>query len=100
MFLVEIFIKCNKNIIFKFFRVSLVLFIGLNYNIKSIWYRYNEVGSLIPLHFTFERVYKNINYEDTAEYIHTLKYIEVSNKYENNKNLKILEERVHRNYIN
>lgn len=93
IFIVEIFFKCNKNIIFKVLRVSLILFIGLNYNIKAILIKYTEVGSLIPLHFTFERIYKDINYQDTAEYNHLL------DRYEDNKNLNELNERTIRNYI-
>lgn len=86
MFLTELFLKCNKNIILKLIRISLIIFIGLNYNIKSIWNNYKNLGSCIPLHFTFEKLYKNINYQDTAEYKHLL------NRYESNRNLNELKE--------
>ena len=93
IFIVEIFFKCNKNIVFKVLRISLILFIGLNYNIKAIFIKYTEGGSLIPLHFTFERIYKNINYQDTAEYNHLL------DRYKDNKNLNELNKRTIRNYL-
>lgn len=91
IFLVELFFKCNRNIIFKFLRVSLILFIGLNYNIKSIWNKYTELGSLIPFHFIYERFYKEINNQDTAEYSHLLK------RYKN-KELNELREEIIRSY--
>lgn len=93
MFLTELFLKCNKNIILKLIRISLIIFIGLNYNIKSIWNNYKNLGSCIPLHFTFEKLYKNINYQDTAEYKHLL------NRYESNRNLNELKESQIKNYI-
>lgn len=93
IFLTELFLKCNKNIVFKLIRMSLIIFIGLNYNIKSIWSNYKNLGSCIPLHFTFEKLYKNINYQDTAEYKHLL------DRYESNKNLNELKERQIKNYI-
>lgn len=93
IFIVELFFKCNKNIIFKLIRISLVLFLGLNYNLKLIIYDYKERGAYIPLHFTFERIYKNIRYQDTAEYKHLLE------RYESNNNLRELKEKNEKNYI-
>lgn len=93
IFLIDLFIKCNKNIIFKLIRISLVLFLGMNYNLKIIINTSKEKGAYIPLHFTFERLYKDIKYQDTAEYRHLL------DRYESNKNLNQLIEINDQNYI-
>ena len=71
----------------------MVLFLGMNYNLKIIINTSKEKGAYIPLHFTFERLYKDIKYQDTAEYRHLL------DRYESNKNLNQLIEINDQNYI-
>lgn len=75
IFLTELILYCNKSIIFKLLKISLILFIGLNYNIKIVWSKYKDMGTCIPLYFTFERFYKDIKYENTAEFKHLLNRI-------------------------
>lgn len=93
IFLTKIYLNCNKNIILKLLRIILILFLGLNYNIKGIHYYYEKYGAYVPLHFMFENFYKEIKYQDTAEYKHLLE------RYKSNKNLYELRKQNKEYYI-
>lgn len=68
-YLVILLQKISKEKVKVFFKYGLLLFIFLNFNIRFML-KHSLEGSYIPFHSSVELFYKEIPYEETAEYIH------------------------------